>query len=273
MVVKNFKNTEVDKKDFPSFYSILPSNVRYSKTIKPWEKIIYTEITALSNKYGFCYATNEYFSKVFGIHPQTASKYISNLDKKGFVTVVLENGYERKIYIEGGVNQMIKEGKSLGSTPPKSNGLHNNTSNNTKDIDTNKDLLSKSDEIRTVNDSLGKNPHTRLLELYSMIWETNYGFPSGQALRGANGKHFKELLEIYSEVEVGAMVVLHFEWRGANGSNDFIYQNLEDSCFPISWLPKNADSYMAYLRNRVKLDSQKDFDQFVDKVVQRCLTK
>ena len=40
----------------PSFYSILPTVVRYDTRLTDSEKIFFSEITALSNKYGYCTA-------------------------------------------------------------------------------------------------------------------------------------------------------------------------------------------------------------------------
>ena len=40
----------------------MPSDVRYSKNINPLEKLLYAEITCLSNYKGFCWATNNYFA-------------------------------------------------------------------------------------------------------------------------------------------------------------------------------------------------------------------
>ena len=49
----------------PSYYSIITADVRYDERLKPNEKLLYSEITALSNKYGYCTATNSYFSKLY----------------------------------------------------------------------------------------------------------------------------------------------------------------------------------------------------------------
>ena len=43
-----------------SYYSILPATVRYNEQLKPNEKLLYSEITALANKNGYCYAKNKY---------------------------------------------------------------------------------------------------------------------------------------------------------------------------------------------------------------------
>ena len=48
----------------PNYYAIIPSNVRYSD-LKPNAKLLYGEITALSNKHGFCFASNKYFANLY----------------------------------------------------------------------------------------------------------------------------------------------------------------------------------------------------------------
>ena len=55
----------------PNYYGILPANVRYDKNLKPMEKILYTELTALSNKNGYCNAKNIYFGKLYDVHKNT----------------------------------------------------------------------------------------------------------------------------------------------------------------------------------------------------------
>lgn len=42
----------------PSYFAVIPASVRYDERLKPSEKILYAEITALINIKGYCYATN-----------------------------------------------------------------------------------------------------------------------------------------------------------------------------------------------------------------------
>ena len=89
----------------PNFYGIMPADVRYDKNLKPMEKILYTEITALTNSKGYCFATNSYFAELYEVHKNTVGTWISNLEKQGYIKTVLiykkgtKEIMERRIYI------------------------------------------------------------------------------------------------------------------------------------------------------------------------------
>lgn len=71
----------------PNFWSVMPASVRYDSRLRPNAKILYSEITALSNKSGFCTATNEYFSELYSLSKTTVSQLISELAKYGYIRV------------------------------------------------------------------------------------------------------------------------------------------------------------------------------------------
>ena len=85
-------------------YAILPAHIRYNKDLTDSEKILFCEITALSNKNGYCYASNKYLSEMYGVSIDTISRRVNKLKKKGFVSVQLireqgsKNIKERRIY-------------------------------------------------------------------------------------------------------------------------------------------------------------------------------
>ena len=85
--------------DKPSFYGILPANVRYDKRLKPIVRILYCEISSLTNKWGYCTASNAYFAELYECTPTTISRYISDLKKHGYIKVERTPGVERKIYL------------------------------------------------------------------------------------------------------------------------------------------------------------------------------
>lgn len=69
----------------PSYYSILTANVRYDKRLRASEKVFFSEITALSNKYGYCTASNRYFANLYEVSKDTVSTWVSDLVKLGYV--------------------------------------------------------------------------------------------------------------------------------------------------------------------------------------------
>jgi len=97
----------------PSFYAILPAYVRYEKRLKPAERLLFAEISALTNKLGYCTASNGYFAELYETKKETVSRWISHLSELGFVK--LEMVYEgkqikgRKIWIDEKVMTPIDE--------------------------------------------------------------------------------------------------------------------------------------------------------------------
>ena len=73
--------------DKPSYYAIIPANVRYNNEIKPNAKLLYGEITCLSNNEGFCWAMNQYFAELYEVDKKTISRWIGQLKKFGYIDV------------------------------------------------------------------------------------------------------------------------------------------------------------------------------------------
>ena len=78
----------------PTYYAIIPAEVRYDKDLKDKAKLLYGEISCLSNKNGYCFASNNYFAKLYGVTKDTISKLISDLADKGYISreVIFKKG-------------------------------------------------------------------------------------------------------------------------------------------------------------------------------------
>lgn len=118
----------------PNYYAIIPAKVRYDNELKGNEKLLYGEITALSNKEGYCTATNTYFSKLYGKHKDTIQEWISKLKRKGYIeTQLIKNNLgrveERRIYPVG---ENTYTDRQKCTHPIGENALGNNTSINNK---------------------------------------------------------------------------------------------------------------------------------------------
>ncbi|WP_138158752.1 helix-turn-helix domain-containing protein [Peptoniphilus catoniae] len=73
-----------------NYFSIMTAEVRYDEDLTANAKILYSEITALANKDGYCYANNNYFSKLYKVSNVTISRWISQLVDKGYIKRVIE---------------------------------------------------------------------------------------------------------------------------------------------------------------------------------------
>ena len=71
----------------PNYYAIIPANVRYNNELRANEKLLFGEITALSNATGVCVASNNYFSKLYGVVPSAITKWIKDLEKHGYISI------------------------------------------------------------------------------------------------------------------------------------------------------------------------------------------
>lgn len=118
----------------PSYYSILTADVRYDERLKKYAdcKVLFSEITALSNKYGYCTASNGYFARLYDRPKPTISRWINLLIKLGYLKpemIYKENSkeiQERRLYpiatpinannnrginthVKGGINTHVKD--------------------------------------------------------------------------------------------------------------------------------------------------------------------
>lgn len=137
-------NTENEQ---PNYYSILTANVRYDKNLKANEKLLFSEITALSNKYGYCTASNRYFAELYQVTERVIRKWISDLAQLGYLKIILvskdgkiigrkmypSNNFREEQMFQGGTNvpgvgnKCSAEG---GTNVPLNITSNNNTSNN-----------------------------------------------------------------------------------------------------------------------------------------------
>lgn len=117
-------------KQQPSYYAIIPANVRYAN-IPDKAKLLYGEITALCNQKGYCWATNEYFASLYGVHKKSISRLISILEKEKFIVLQLKNktgvSTKRRIGIhkieEGGIHKIEEQNNTSINNTNNSNFL------------------------------------------------------------------------------------------------------------------------------------------------------
>lgn len=85
-----------DIKEKPNYYAIIPANVRYDSKLKANAKLLYGEITSLTDKTGECWATNDYFAELYNVNKETISRWISQLKEYGYIDVQILRKEENK---------------------------------------------------------------------------------------------------------------------------------------------------------------------------------
>lgn len=134
-------------KEEPNYYAIIPANIRYDEDLIQGAKLLYGEITALSNQKGFCWANDMYFAKLYKVSKKTIQTWLKSLEEKNYLT--------REVIYKEGSNEIVNRYIRLCAYPSNENvytPMHekvrdNNTSINTTVNNTNnKNILSSSDE-------------------------------------------------------------------------------------------------------------------------------
>lgn len=137
---------QIEQDNHPNLFAVIPAKVRYDKNLSSTAKLIFAEISALSGKEGYCWASNAYFADLYGCTKDTISRVISELEKYGYISVIIDKvgGNKRRIYAlfdhysaPKKVQPVRKNPKNLSVKKPQGNHektYHNNTSNNTSKI-------------------------------------------------------------------------------------------------------------------------------------------
>lgn len=84
----------------PHYYAIIPADVRYDKRLPFGARILYSEITALSNKNGYCRESNEYFAKLYSVSNRTIKRWLRYLEDSGYI--------ERNVKYKDGTKEIGK---------------------------------------------------------------------------------------------------------------------------------------------------------------------
>ena len=146
------------KHEKPSYYAIIPASVRYDKRLKPAERLLYGEISALTNKYGYCNASNGYFADLYEVGKTTVSHWIAKLINYGYLYVdTIMDGkqiVERRLYLSDQNATPIAQKSNTpiaqkSNTPIAQKSKGNNTSINNTSINT--EILNITEDLTFVH--------------------------------------------------------------------------------------------------------------------------
>lgn len=203
----------------PSYYAIIPANVRYDKDLPPNAKLLYGEITALCNKEGYCWASNDYFANLYGVSIRSVKLWIKSLFNKGYINCEL-------IYKKGSKEVekriiKINDNPVKISSPPSEKKFttpseKNCTDNNTRDNNTNNIYISSSDD-KGIKEDVKSKKEQQNNELFDKFWEAYPKKRDKQTSRKAftklnvDDKLFNKMMASLSQAKNS------YDWQKNNG--------------------------------------------------------
>ena len=117
----------------PGFWAVLPAQVRYDAELPSTAKLLYAEISALTDQRGYCYAPNSYFTKLYRISERTLQDHLRALKARGFIRIADGDGGSGRRKIYAGINP-LKENPAENCGDPREklrgNPAENCTQNN-----------------------------------------------------------------------------------------------------------------------------------------------
>lgn len=127
----------------PNYYAVIPAEVRYNNKLTANSKLLYGELSALSNKTGISWAQNKYFAELYSVDAKTVSRWIQQLQAEGFIEVKMEYDKQTKqvtkrlikITTVGGGDKNVQGGQKDpqgGDKNVQDNIYNNNSYNNTR---------------------------------------------------------------------------------------------------------------------------------------------
>lgn len=129
---KDLKKIE-DVEEEQEYFYIIPKNVFEDRRLTPSQVMVFAEISQLSRKKGYCYASNTYLTEKMNIGRRTIIRAISKLKELGYIeteNIYKENSQEvklRKILLggakmaQGGVKMAQGGAKTIQGVVPKCN--------------------------------------------------------------------------------------------------------------------------------------------------------
>ncbi len=144
-------DSENDKEHLQFRFIIVPNFIIEDTRLTDGEKLLFGEIASNSLETGFCWFSNKYLMQRFKIGERTASRWVNNLKKNGYITIEFQHRNnskeieERQIRVNTSQElladymiwycQKRQQGIAINGKPPiANNGADNNKQVNTKDL-------------------------------------------------------------------------------------------------------------------------------------------
>ncbi len=233
-------------------YFLTPAVVAYDDDIPYAGDRLYSIIYWLSEMHmGKCIASNATLAEFMG--KSTTEDYVIRLLKK-----LEDKGYISRTYSDDGkqnrteiIPNVVFRGGETTSTPRPN---HTEGGGETILQISNSYKEKNISNISELPSNMGKTPLSRLKTFYSALYVDEFKVEPRVFLNGKDGGVLKSLLKDFSEVQVAALMIAHFNWYGPDGSQEWEHQKLVNAAFPITWITPNVNKYALLITSLHKTD-------------------
>ena len=101
----------------PSYWAVLPAAIRYDPEIPASAKLLYAEISSLTDSRGYCWASNAYFERLYDLSERTIVRLIRALENAGYIRILDAGGGSARRKIAAGINPLAGTPDKNVSTP------------------------------------------------------------------------------------------------------------------------------------------------------------
>lgn len=119
----------------PQYWGVMPAEVRYCPGLPATAKVLYTEISALTQMDGICVKDNAYFCQLYKISERTLQGHLKALARQGFIAILDGDGGQGRRRIYAGINPLAHNpakncgvganpAENCGVTPQKTAGTY-----------------------------------------------------------------------------------------------------------------------------------------------------
>ncbi|MGK4135840.1 helix-turn-helix domain-containing protein [Enterococcus hirae] len=128
-----------------SYFAVIPANVRYDRNLTANAKLLYGEITALSNEKGYCWASDKYFADLYQVTKTTIQNWLKSLLDHGYISkeIIYREGTKEILYryikiipypTQENLRSYPKDFEKPTQKKLRDNNTFNNTINNTNNM-------------------------------------------------------------------------------------------------------------------------------------------
>ena len=103
----------------PGYWSVIPAAVRYDKRLQPNAKLLFAEISSLTDAAGYCYASNAYFTQLYELSERTIQNLLRTLQGCGYIRIEDGDGGAQRRKIYAGINPLGDNPEKIFGGPPK----------------------------------------------------------------------------------------------------------------------------------------------------------